>query len=63
MQAADAHAALLEGVAQLYGPLRCFEDEDEDDQLAVCRARGGCPLCRGERKGWFDGLLDSADRE
>ncbi|WP_435609681.1 hypothetical protein [Streptomyces sp. C10-9-1] len=63
VQAADARAALLEGVAQLYGPLRCFEDEDEDVQLAVCRARGGCPLCQGERKGWFDGLLDSADRQ
>ncbi|MBK3557252.1 hypothetical protein JHN55_12060 [Streptomyces sp. MBT56] len=63
VQAADARAALLEGVAQLYGPLRCFEDEDEDDQLTVCRTREGCPLCQGERKRWFDALLDSADRE
>ncbi|MGR6998875.1 hypothetical protein ACU686_13230 [Yinghuangia aomiensis] len=58
--AGQVRAALLEAVAQAYGPADCWRSENVADQISWCRRDGGCPTCERYRARFTQAMSEAA---
>lgn len=58
----QVRAALLDAVAQTYGPADCWRSERAADQITWCRRDGGCPTCEEYRAKFVAFVSEAAAR-